>query len=153
VARVPGLTPGSGRPKKRRNARDDEAEREGPAKERDDEAEYPDYDYDKDPNDAFGDYGSRGKVRPKQPGKPTSVKAQPGPGAPTGGTGKDADGGKERTLFEDERRRQNEGGKDRPPVYRPTPTGRIAAAKTKGLPVIDKRTVKQKLADASRRKS
>ena len=86
-------------------------------------------------------------------------------GAPTGGTGRDQDGGKERGQFEDDRRGRNQGGKDRPPVYVPqddgerggyvnrmSPTGKVTAGK-KYLPVIDKRTVKQKLADASRRRS
>lgn len=46
--------------------------------------------------------------------------------APTpqlGGTGKDADGGKGRTQFEDDRRKGNQGGKDRPPIYKPQDDG------------------------------
>lgn len=48
---------------------------------------------------------------------------QPGQGAPTGGTGKDADGGKGRTQFEDDRRNGNAGGKDRPEIYKPNDDG------------------------------
>lgn len=40
-----------------------------------------------------------------------------------GGTGKDKDGGKERTRFENERRKGNQGGKGRPPIYKPDDDG------------------------------
>lgn len=96
--------------------------------------------------------------------------AQPGPGAPTGGTGRDTpQAGKERGQFEQDRQRERGTGNDRPPVYTPkddgerggyinrsTPTGSVGVgrtlSKTKGLPVIDRRTVKQKLKDASSRR-
>lgn len=66
---------------------------------------------------------------------PRTVKKQPGPGAPTGGTGKDADGGKGRTQFEDDRRNGNAGGKDRPPVYKP-PTDYVGGYQSKKIPPI-----------------
>lgn len=68
---------------------------------------------------------------------PGLMKAQPGPGAPTGGTGKDSDGGKTRTQFEDDRRTQNQGGKDRPPVYKPSASSKTIPAKS-GKKVITK---------------
>jgi len=40
-----------------------------------------------------------------------------------GGTGKDADKGKQRTEFESQRRGGNAGGKDRPPIYKPNDDG------------------------------
>ncbi len=47
--------------------------------------------------------------------------AAPAPG--TGGTGKDADGGKERAQFEGDRRDANSNSPDRPPVYKPVDDG------------------------------
>lgn len=53
------------------------------------------------------------------------LKSQPGQGANTGGTGRDADGGKGRTSFEDGRREGMAGqAKDRPPVYKPEDDGK-----------------------------
>lgn len=92
-----------------------------------------------------------------------SAKSSPGPG-PTGtGGGRDADGGKDRTQFEDDRRKDNEGGKDRPPIYKPQDDGErngytnrsrtVGAGRAAAFgQVIDKRTVKQKLKDASSRR-
>lgn len=44
-------------------------------------------------------------------------------GTQFGGTGKDADGGKGRTQFEDTRRGGNSGSPDRPPIYKPVDDG------------------------------
>lgn len=51
-------------------------------------------------------------------------KAQPGLGAPTGGTGRDSPGaGKERGGFEQDRQKDRGTGKDRPPIYSPKDDG------------------------------
>jgi hypothetical protein len=57
-----------------------------------------------------------------------------------GGTGKDADQGKERTNFEDERRQGNAGGKDRPPVYKP-PTDYVGGYQSKTIPAPPKKKI------------
>lgn len=50
-------------------------------------------------------------------------KAQPGPGAPTGGSGRDTpQGGRERGEFEKDRQGRGT-GKDRPPIYKPDDDG------------------------------
>ena len=53
------------------------------------------------------------------------MKSQPGPGAPTGGAGRDTPGaGKERGIFEKERQGRMQGsGGDRPPIYKPKDDG------------------------------
>lgn len=52
------------------------------------------------------------------------MRAQPGPGAPTGGTGRDTPGaGKERGGFEKDRQKDRGTGKDRPPIYTPKDDG------------------------------
>ena len=57
-------------------------------------------------------------------GKALARKAQPGPGAPTGGTGRDTPGaGKERGGFEQDRQKDRGTGKDRPPIYKPDDDG------------------------------
>lgn len=113
-----------------------------------------------------------GNFGPKDPevGKLTGKRdAQPGPGAQGTGGGRDTPGaGKDRGQFEQDRAKDRGTGKDRPPIYTPkddgerggyvnraTPTGSLTVGKkaSMSLPVIDKRTVKQKLADASRRRS
>jgi hypothetical protein len=90
--------------------------------------------------------------------------AQPGPGAPTGGTGRDTpQGGKDRGQFEDDRQKDRGTGKDRPPIYKPDDDGErggyvnrsktISAGRAAGfVQTIDKRTVKQKLKDANARR-
>jgi hypothetical protein len=56
-------------------------------------------------------------------------------GAPTGGTGKDADGGTERDHFEAERRKRMQGGKDRPPVYKPQDDGQRGGYTNRSKPI------------------
>lgn len=79
-----------------------------------------------------------------------AAKSSPGPG-PTGtGGGRDADGGKDRTNFEDERRKTNTGGKDRPAVYKPEDDGqrggyigrskKVIPAPGGGIPARKKKT-------------
>lgn len=52
-----------------------------------------------------------------------------------GGTGPDADKGKQRTEFEDTRRGGNQGGADRPPVYKPQDDGQRGGYVGRSSPV------------------
>lgn len=114
-----------------------------------------------------GNFGPKDPEPGPSAGKRTN--AQPGPGPAGTGGGRDTPGaGKDRGQFEQDRAKDRGTGKDRPPIYTPkddgerggyinraTPTGAVTVGKkaSMSLPVIDKRTVKQKLADASRRRS
>lgn len=77
-------------------------------------------------------------------------KAQPGPGAPTGGTGRDKDGGKERGIFEKERQGRQGTGINRPPIYTPKDDGErggyVGRSSVGGrMAVANKKNAKNKL--------
>lgn len=144
MAGVPGLMPGSGRKKK--GAYVPPAPKGGK----------PDGQFGPKNPEPGPDAGKKGN---------DSRKAQPGPGAPTGGGGRDTPGaGKDRGGFEKDRQKDRGTGKDRPPIYTPDDDGErggyVGRSRTVGAgraaafgQVIDKRTVKQKLKDASARKN
>jgi hypothetical protein len=67
-----------------------------------------------------------------------------------GGTGPDADKGKERTQFENDRRTGNQGGKDRPPVYTPPTDYRGGYQTSASGGVMAKPNAKAKLGSGGR---
>lgn len=71
----------------------------------------------------------------KAPSKGKKTNSSPGMGAPTGGTGRDQDGGQDRNQFEAERRKRMQGGKDRPPVYTPKDDGERGGYTNRSKPI------------------
>lgn len=67
----------------------------------------------------------RGPFKAPDPVGPANKKdSSPGPGAPTGGAGRDTpQAGRDRGVFEKERQRERGTGKDRPPIYTPKDDG------------------------------